>query len=157
MTRSSIRSRLLSNADARQRVGQTRTGGFPPLPTNFTGARQLRPARWSEVGGEGRVRTSVATRAAGLQPAAIDRSATSPNLVLCRASGVHAFCADTGSNVMESWLFVPCRSALSGETPQPASRALSGKTPHRRFALSGKTPHRRFALCLAKRLNGVSL
>ena len=31
-------------------------------------------------GGEGRVRTSVATRAAGLQPAAIDRSATSPNL-----------------------------------------------------------------------------
>ena len=33
--------------------------------------------RW-EVGGEGRVRTSVATRTADLQSAAIDRSATSP-------------------------------------------------------------------------------
>ena len=50
-------------------------------------ARQLSPEnsrqrsaarREGKVGGEGRVRTSVATRAAGLQPAAIDRSATSP-------------------------------------------------------------------------------
>ncbi len=44
-------------------------------------ARQPTLTRVSQakVGGEGRVRTSVATRAADLQSAAIDRSATSPN------------------------------------------------------------------------------
>ncbi len=41
-----------------------------------TGGGGLSPG----VGGEGRVRTSVATRAADLQSAAIDRSATSPKL-----------------------------------------------------------------------------
>ena len=47
-------------------------------PTNFC-SNPTRPRRVGvEVGGEGRVRTSVATRAADLQSAAIDRSATSP-------------------------------------------------------------------------------
>src|SRR5688572_3382970 len=53
-----------------------------PLLTNHLACQPklaLRPMR-AKAGGEGRVRTSVATRAAGLQPAAIDRSATSPNL-----------------------------------------------------------------------------
>src|SRR5439155_10288330 len=38
-----------------------------------------RLAQRAKAGGEGRVRTSVATRAADLQSAAIDRSATSPD------------------------------------------------------------------------------
>ena len=93
------------------------TGGFPPLPTNLlrTGAPTLHArAALKKVGGEGRVRTSVATRAAGLQPAAIDRSATSPNIYFRRASGVHALGVDTDSNVMESWLFdVPVQKSVS--------------------------------------------
>ena len=48
--------------------------------TNFKSRPQLRTGTRVEVGGEGRVRTSVATRAADLQSAAIDRSATSPKL-----------------------------------------------------------------------------
>ncbi len=57
------------------------------LPPEST-ARQLSPCvpnfapgRGEKVGGEGRVRTSVATRAADLQSAAIDRSATSPKSI----------------------------------------------------------------------------
>ena len=41
----------------------------------------------AEAGGEGRVRTSVATRAADLQSAAIDRSATSPRKPVPHAVG----------------------------------------------------------------------
>ena len=54
-----------------------------PLPTNLLRAARQPSTRaaYKKVGGEGRVRTSVATRAAGLQPAAIDRSATSPNSI----------------------------------------------------------------------------
>ena len=50
---------------------------FPPaIAPTFRGAM----ARLGKIGGEGRVRTSVGTRPADLQSAAIDRSATSPNL-----------------------------------------------------------------------------
>ena len=52
------------------------------LPTE---ARLRRTRYRAKVGGEGRVRTSVATRAADLQSAAIDRSATSPKC--CAAEG----------------------------------------------------------------------
>jgi hypothetical protein len=69
--------------------------GCPPPPLRGfgeTGSNNLRcwPANRSSrsgsqacaaVGGEGRVRTSVAARAAGLQPAAIDHSATSPEVL----------------------------------------------------------------------------
>ena len=55
--------------------GPESTGGFPSPPTSRANSNSA----WRiEVGGEGRVRTSVATRAADLQSAAIDRSATSP-------------------------------------------------------------------------------
>ena len=68
-----------------------------PDPTNlFARLARVQPFRTSEprgkVGGEGRVRTSVATWAADLQSAAIDRSATSP-LVCCfrnQPSGIRA-------------------------------------------------------------------
>ena len=67
-------------------------------------------------GGEGRVRTSVATRAAGLQPAAIDRSATSPNRFR-RASGDCADArADTGINVLESCLCDVLGTCLAGNS-----------------------------------------
>src|SRR5687768_4571720 len=62
-------------------------------PTNLSNrpARQPSQARWTLGkgwwGGEGSNLRSP--KAAGLQPAAIDRSATSPNF-RCRASGVHA-------------------------------------------------------------------
>jgi hypothetical protein len=46
-----------------------------PSPTPLSSHRR----RWRKSGGEGRVRTSVGTRPADLQSAAIDRSATSPN------------------------------------------------------------------------------
>ena len=51
-----------------------------------TVARLRRKLRRAKVGGEGRVRTSVATWAADLQSAAIDRSATSPIQHSCCAS-----------------------------------------------------------------------
>jgi hypothetical protein len=47
--------------------------------------------RAEKVGGEGRVRTSVATWAADLQSAAIDRSATSPKYISCCSSGHDCF------------------------------------------------------------------
>src|SRR4029453_16867144 len=53
----------------------------PPTLARVGSPRCVSRAPWStraKVGGEGRVRTSVAARAAGLQPAAIDHSATSP-------------------------------------------------------------------------------
>ena len=61
-------------------------------------------------GGEGSNLRSP--KAAGLQPAAIDRSATSPNLYFsCRASGVHAFRVDTDSNVMDRGCSFPVEAA----------------------------------------------
>ena len=61
---------------------KTLEGSLPSPPLFLTDANSLRTASaWRRVGGEGRVRTSVATRAADLQSAAIDRSATSPNSV----------------------------------------------------------------------------
>jgi hypothetical protein len=83
------------NAAARRAAGQVTTGEAPPRqpcrPAHApyllepSRARSLR----EKVGGEGRVRTSVATRAADLQSAAIDRSATSPNSsVASQASGL---------------------------------------------------------------------
>jgi hypothetical protein len=52
-----------------------------PLPTTSRTPNSIRTWARKEVGGEGRVRTSVATWAADLQSAAIDRSATSPKSV----------------------------------------------------------------------------
>ena len=63
----------------RFRVVETDTGATKLGLLARSSRRRARP-RAAEVGGEGRVRTSVATRAADLQSAAIDRSATSPNL-----------------------------------------------------------------------------
>ena len=59
-------------AAQRQTPRATRPAG-PPAPIN-----PREPTGSGGFGGEGRVRTSVATRAADLQSAAIDRSATSP-------------------------------------------------------------------------------
>ena len=62
-----------------------------PLPTNLLHpARRPSARQRKKVGGEGRVRTSVATRTADLQSAAIDRSATSPKLRTVRAMSVLA-------------------------------------------------------------------
>ena len=60
-----------------QRTKQLQQGR--PLPTSpLHSPRQPSERRQKKVGGEGRVRTSVATRTAQLHSAAIDRSATSP-------------------------------------------------------------------------------
>jgi hypothetical protein len=57
-----------------------RDGRLQILPANRNSLEEV--FRSAKVGGEGRVRTSVATRTADLQSAAIDRSATSPNSFL---------------------------------------------------------------------------
>ena len=64
---------------------QIAEGTSPPLfsPTPLFSHRRRR----KKSGGEGRVRTSVGTRPADLQSAAIDRSATSPNCVHASRNG----------------------------------------------------------------------
>ena len=52
---------------------------FPPHHSSSRRPLSSHRRRWEKSGGEGRVRTSVGTRPADLQSAAIDRSATSPN------------------------------------------------------------------------------
>ena len=70
---------VLPSRRAKRAAKQTLEGSLPSPPTSFTPTPS--PLGVREVGGEGRVRTSVATRAADLQSAAIDRSATSPKLL----------------------------------------------------------------------------
>ena len=69
---------VTSESPTREARRQENTGGSPSHQLSPSGANSLTRRR-KKVGGEGRVRTSVATRAADLQSAAIDRSATSPN------------------------------------------------------------------------------
>ena len=100
------------------------------LRRSRTAARQAPPRRANQItstrggrkiGGEGRVRTSVATRAADLQSAAIDRSATSPNfssqasaLQRCGPGalrpGPAPFGAACASHVLDIRVWFPCPS-----------------------------------------------
>ncbi len=96
--------KALSNALSRR--------GNKPTPRNYRTARRAacrqnrqnhqnrrspcHATRLRGFGGEGRVRTSVATRAADLQSAAIDRSATSPNLFTLWPLVIH-LCTDADS------------------------------------------------------------
>jgi hypothetical protein len=73
-----------------------------PLAATNSATNLLLPARQpshacrrGKVGGEGRVRTSVATRAADLQSAAIDRSATSPKYITRAARSTPGLTPDT--------------------------------------------------------------
>ena len=71
-------ARLSTAAPPQRGLPPTSTGEeAPPHQPSRSGAQPSGATR-EKVGGEGRVRTSVATRAADLQSAAIDRSATSP-------------------------------------------------------------------------------
>ena len=68
--------------------GKKNREGRPLPPTFFARLPRApnlhaRASRAGKVGGEGRVRTSVARWAADLQSAAIDRSATSPKYISC--------------------------------------------------------------------------
>ena len=77
----SVRRRA-QRALAAQQIAE---GSLPSPPTSNPTPTSPRVGR--EVGGEGRVRTSVGTRPADLQSAAIDRSATSPKLFTRPATG----------------------------------------------------------------------
>src|SRR5688572_21323917 len=69
---------LHQSPTTRQRCRPGNTGRRVPPPHQLSNRANFAP-RGGKVGGEGRVRTSVGTRPADLQSAAIDRSATSPN------------------------------------------------------------------------------
>jgi hypothetical protein len=99
----------LTFVTARQRVsvvGKECCGEGLPLPTNLSSSRATLSPRASatrKIGGEGRVRTSVGTRPADLQSAAIDRSATSPNC--SRVPRLDSLATDASSRRVRPRLF----------------------------------------------------
>ena len=106
----------------RPRVGKQHRRGAPspPITSHRCAPNLLRASRAVKIGGEGRVRTSVATRAADLQSAAIDRSATSPKLLSVVPP---AFTRSRGSRPN---VFVSSCCVRSLKRPAPAPRlALS--------------------------------
>ncbi len=81
------RRTLKSTASCAQRQKDAVRGGPSPPISYSPRANPFRARGPKEIGGEGRVRTSVARWAADLQSAAIDHSATSPN---CRDTRIDA-------------------------------------------------------------------
>jgi hypothetical protein len=100
-----------------------RDGRLQILPANRNSLEEV--FRSAKVGGEGRVRTSVATRTADLQSAAIDRSATSPNSFLegtrLATAAANAHLSDRASRPVAKIPMLPsiCGYYVSGRVPEP--------------------------------------
>ena len=110
--------------------GKKNREGRPLPPTFFARLPRApnlhaRASRAGKVGGEGRVRTSVARWAADLQSAAIDRSATSPKYISCDffevplpSTSVRPGKADAAFRARLLWISVPVSSETVGHCPQ---------------------------------------